>query len=103
MAKWIKAYEEKDFSGQVKLFVHEGRCIALFKLGDGIYAIDDECSYAQASLSEGTVDDDQIECPQHGAWFDIRSGKNLSFPAVTPVRVYLVKVEDGTIYLSLEN
>jgi nitrite reductase/ring-hydroxylating ferredoxin subunit len=48
MAKWIKAYEEKDFSGQVKLFVHEGRCIALFKLGDGIYAIDDECSYAQA-------------------------------------------------------
>lgn len=102
MSSWSKAMAENEFTDKVKLVVLEGRRIALFKLEDGIFAIDDECSHANASLSEGEIYNHHVECSQHGARFDIRTGKNLSFPAVTPVRSYPVKVEHGIVYVQLD-
>ncbi|MCK6619070.1 MAG: non-heme iron oxygenase ferredoxin subunit [Calditrichaceae bacterium] len=103
MAKWIEALNEADFSGSVKVVEYDYVPIAIFKLGDHYYAIDDTCSHDEASLSEGEiVEECQIECPMHGARFDIKTGKNLSFPAVVPVKSYPVKVENGVIYLELE-
>jgi len=103
MAKWIEALNEADFSGSVKVVEYDYVPIAIFKLGDHYYAIDDTCSHDEASLSEGEiVEECQIECPMHGARFDIKTGKNLSFPAVVPVKSYPVKVENGVIYLEVE-
>ena len=101
MATWIQVGEEKLFLAPVKVIFHQGRRIAIFRIPQGIYAIDDCCSHAEASLAEGDVFDHQVECPSHGARFDLCTGKNLSFPAVTPVRSYPVKVENGIIYLEV--
>ena len=103
MAKWIDVIPESDFPGDRTVVEYDGELIAIFKLDDGYYAINDECSHAEASLSEGEiVEDCKIECPMHGALFDIRSGKNVGFPAVIPVKSYPVKVEKGMIMVGVD-
>lgn len=75
--------------------------VALFNLDGQIYAIDDVCSHAEAYLSEGRVDGDQVICPLHGARFRIKTGEALTLPAVTPVDTYEVKVEGDEVYVKL--
>ena len=103
MSQWVKVGHEDSFKDDVQLFEHGGKSIAIFHLEDGYYAIEDTCSHEEASLSEGEIEDGQIECPLHGAMFDIRSGKNVTLPAVLPVKSYPVKIEDGEIYVEVED
>ena len=67
------------------------------------YAVDDECSHEDYSLSEGEVwaEECQIECPRHGSTFDLVTGAPCSLPATQPVAVYEVEVEDGTVAVVL--
>jgi 3-phenylpropionate/trans-cinnamate dioxygenase ferredoxin subunit len=92
--------------GEVRHFVVESIEIALANLGDGVFlAVDDICSHAEASLSEGEVDvdDETIECPRHGSTFDLRTGRPRTLPATLPVVTYPVKVEGDTILIELED
>lgn len=73
--------------------------VAVFRIGDDVYAIGDRCSHAEASLAEGEVFDHEVECPRHGSEFDLRTGEPQSLPATRPVPVYEVKIEDGTVFL----
>ncbi len=77
------------------------RRIALFRVGEEVFALADTCSHAEASLSEGEVFDDVVECPLHGAAFDLRTGEVLTLPATKPVAAYTVEVEDGEVNLLL--
>ena len=85
----------------VRVSIGEHR-IAVFRVGDQVYAIGDRCSHAEASLSEGELWDTSVECPRHGSEFDLKTGEALSLPATKPVPVYDVSVEEGTVYLELE-
>ncbi|NMP21182.1 non-heme iron oxygenase ferredoxin subunit [Sulfobacillus sp. DSM 109850] len=76
--------------------------VAVFRVENEFYAIDDLCSHAEASLSEGEQFGYIVECPRHGGRFDIRTGKAKHFPAFSPVRTFPVKVEDGSIYIDVE-
>ena len=75
--------------------------IALCKIGETIHAIDDICTHEFASLSEGFVEGDTIECPLHQAMFHIPTGKVLEGPAEEDVRTYPVKVVDGRIHVKV--
>lgn len=75
--------------------------VAVFRVGDDVLAIGDRCSHAEASLSEGEVFDDAVECPRHGSEFDLRTGRPSSLPATKPVPVYVAKVVDGDVFLEL--
>lgn len=86
----------------VRVTVGEHR-IAMFRIDDEVYAIGDRCSHAEASLAEGEVWDHSIECPRHGSEFDLRTGEPGALPATVPVPVYEVSVEDGTVYVELED
>ncbi len=77
--------------------------IALFRIGDTVYALGDRCSHAEASLAEGEVFDHEVECPRHGSGFDLRTGEPATLPATQPVPVYRVEVEDGVVYVSLDD
>jgi len=103
MSRWVKVCDEDNFEGDVQLLEHNGNPIAIFHLEDGYYAIDNTCSHEEASLSEGEIENGKIECPLHGAIFDIRTGKNLLLPAVLPVKAYPVKIENGAIYVEIED
>ena len=76
--------------------------IAMFRIGDEVFAVGDRCSHAEASLAEGEVFDYEVECPRHGSAFDLRTGKPLALPATKPVPTYEVAIEDGVVYLLWE-
>lgn len=92
--------------GEARRFVADRIEVAIANLGDGVFlAVDDVCSHAEASLSEGEidVDDETIECPRHGSTFDLRSGKPRSLPATAPVLTFRVKVEGDILLIELED
>lgn len=75
--------------------------VALVRTRGEVYALNDICSHAEVSLSEGEVYDATIECWLHGSCFDLRTGKPTNPPATRPVATYRVTVEDGDVYVSL--
>ena len=81
--------------------VVEGKEIALINRGGELFALDDICTHAYASMSDGYIEGDCIECPLHGAQFDIKSGKAVTPPATEDLASYGVKVEDGDVYIGL--
>jgi 3-phenylpropionate/trans-cinnamate dioxygenase ferredoxin component len=79
-----------------------GKLVAIVRDSAGeIHAIDDTCSHANVSLSEGDVEDTAIECWLHGSRFDLRSGKPIGLPATTPIAVYPVKIDGGDVFVSV--
>lgn len=79
-----------------------GHRLALFRLGESVFALADRCSHAEASLAEGDVFDDEVECPRHGATFDLRTGEARTLPATKPQQNYEVRIADGDVYLALQ-
>ncbi len=83
--------------GAVKADVY-GQLLALVRTQSGdIFAIDDTCSHANVSLSEGEVSDCQIECWLHGSRFDLATGMPTGLPATEPVATFPVTIEDGDV------
>ena len=69
---------------------------------DGVLsALEDRCSHANVRLSGGELIGGELECPAHGARFDVSTGKALCLPAVGPVRTFPVRTEAGKIILTL--
>jgi 3-phenylpropionate/trans-cinnamate dioxygenase ferredoxin component len=90
-------------SGKVKVVVADGRRIALCNYDGAIYAIDDVCTHDRGPLGQGELIGREIECPRHGARFDVTTGVVTRLPAVRPVRTYPVSVSDGRISVDVSS
>lgn len=88
-------------NGTRKLIEVDGQPIAVFNIAGEYYAIADICSHDDGPVAEGDLHDHEIECPRHGARFDVRTGKVLSFPAIVDIPAYPVKVDGDTILVGL--
>ncbi|YAL81891.1 non-heme iron oxygenase ferredoxin subunit [Dermacoccaceae bacterium W4C1] len=78
-----------------------GRTLAIVRTEDGVvHAVDDTCSHAAVSLSEGEVDGCEIECWLHGSAFDLTTGKPSALPATKPIGVYPVRIEGDQVFIS---
>ncbi len=75
--------------------------VAVFRIGDEVHAIADRCSHAEASLAEGEVFDGEVECPRHGAAFDIATGAALTLPATKPVATFATEVVEGEVFVTI--
>jgi 3-phenylpropionate/trans-cinnamate dioxygenase ferredoxin subunit len=84
-------------AGTVKVVEAAGVRIALCNFDGTIYAIDDECTHDRGSLDQGELIGREIECPRHGARFDVTTGRATRLPAIRPVRSFTVTVSDGSI------
>ena len=73
--------------------------ILLANVEGNVHAIDDICSHAYASLSEGDLNGQEVECPLHGGTFDLVSGEAIVPPADESVKVYQLRVEGDDILL----
>lgn len=93
--------------GAREVFDIKGHWIAIFNVGDRYYAIEDICSHDEGTLSEDEdgnpvpLDGYEIECPRHGARFDIRNGEVKSPPAMVDIPFYEVRVRDGNLELAI--
>ena len=96
----VAAVSDVPVGGTLRVPVGE-KWLSLYNVDGEIFATADECSHAVASLAQGCLTGHVIECPRHGATFDVRTGKNLTFPAVAPVKHYEVRVEDGSIWVAV--
>ncbi|MHB8718799.1 MAG: non-heme iron oxygenase ferredoxin subunit [Candidatus Dormibacteria bacterium] len=104
MSQWIELGSTDDVPpGHAARAEIDETPIALFNVDGEFFCLDDTCSHAQASLSDGDLDVRRcaIECPLHGSAFDLRTGQPLSLPAVEPVRIHAVDTSDGRIRVRL--
>jgi 3-phenylpropionate/trans-cinnamate dioxygenase ferredoxin subunit len=83
--------------GEVRVFQVNGRSIALANLDGTFYAVDNLCTHDNGPLGEGTLWNGTIECPRHGARFDVKTGAVKALPAVRPVRAYPVQVDGDEV------
>jgi nitrite reductase/ring-hydroxylating ferredoxin subunit len=84
-----------------RMIVQIGRVwVAIFNVDGQFYAIQDVCTHDGGPLAEGPLIGCEIECPRHGARFDLRDGHVTAPPALVPVPVYDVRVLDGQIQVA---
>ncbi len=103
MPRYVTVAQTADIPpGEREVVDVEGYYIAVFNVGGTYYAIEDVCTHDGGPLAEGDLYDYEIECPRHGARFDIRTGKVLSMPAVIDVQWFSVRVEGDDIQIGFE-
>jgi NAD(P)H-dependent nitrite reductase small subunit len=76
----------------------DGTDVALFRRGDEVFAIGNECPHQGGSLCDGAVEGDIVICPLHGWEFDLRSGACMTVPGESVPR-FAVTVQDGAVHL----
>lgn len=102
MAEWVRIAALRDLPEGRGVRAEIGaNVVAVFRLGDDVYALGDRCSHAEASLAEGEIFDHSVECPRHGSEFDLETGRPQSLPATAPVPVYETTVEDGDVLVKV--
>jgi 3-phenylpropionate/trans-cinnamate dioxygenase ferredoxin subunit len=98
MQGWERVAANEDLVTTMTVTV-DGSPVALFRSPDGVFALDDICSHEYSRLSEGEVWDGEVYCQKHGSRFDLRTGAVTGLPATLPVRPWLVKLEDGALWV----
>jgi 3-phenylpropionate/trans-cinnamate dioxygenase ferredoxin subunit len=88
--------------GSVRVFQVNGRSIALANLDGTFYAVDNLCTHDNGPLGEGTLWNGTIECPRHGARFDVQTGAVKALPAVKAVRTYPVRLDGDEVSVDLD-
>ncbi len=86
--------------GKVKVVRVGDAPVGVTKVEGEFFAFADVCTHDDGPVAEGELDEYIIECPRHGAKFDIRTGKVRQLPAVVPIPVYDVKVQDEEVLVS---
>lgn len=100
--EWQRVASTSDVTEDEPLAVRVGEHpIALYRVDGTFYATHDICTHEFASLSEGFVEGDAIECPLHAGKFHIPTGKALAAPVTEDLRTYDVKIVDDKIYVAV--
>lgn len=101
--RFVAVAAEGDLAaGGVKVVSVEGRSLCVGRCDDGSWgAIDNVCTHDGGALGEGELEGCEVECPRHGARFDLKTGEAKTLPAIFPVNAYPVRVVDGRIEVDL--
>ena len=100
MAEFVRVASVDEIpEGERRWFDFEEETLVVFNVGGKFYAIADVCTHDGGPLGDGDLDGYAVECPRHGARFDIRDGDVLSLPAVVPVPCYRTRVEGNDLYV----
>ena len=75
--------------------------LAVYNLNDKFFITDDTCTHGRASLAEGVIEAETIECPLHGGCFSILTGDPVAFPATVPIRTYPAHIIGDQIFVEL--
>lgn len=97
MAEYSVAKVDDVPPGRAKVFQAGEHQIVLCNVAGQFYAIQDRCTHDDGPLGDGELWDEIIECPRHGAQFNVKTGEVVALPAVLPIATYPVKVEGNDI------
>jgi nitrite reductase/ring-hydroxylating ferredoxin subunit len=91
---------ESEYPKRVEVGTHE---IALYLIGEAVYATSDVCSHAYARLSDGHVEGFEVVCPLHGGSFDVRTGQVASEPCTEPIMVFDCRLEGDAVLVKVDS
>ena len=96
---WIRVCAQSELlPGEFKIAWDGDTAIAVFNIDGELYAVEDVCTHDGGELAGGEIHGFEVECPRHGARFDLRTGAAMCPPAYEPIAKFLVKVENDAIY-----
>jgi 3-phenylpropionate/trans-cinnamate dioxygenase ferredoxin component len=99
---WLFAAKKDEVApGSAHMVEVAGHAVAICNTGDGVYTIDNKCTHDNGPLGQGKLDGKAIECPRHGARFDVTTGRVLALPAVRPVKSYPTRVSGEAIEVEI--
>jgi nitrite reductase/ring-hydroxylating ferredoxin subunit len=103
MAEHFVTVAKKGFlePGELMYVEVDDEPVCLINLNGELHAINDTCTHEDASLSDGTIDGNDIECPLHGGVFNILTGDPVAFPVVVPIEKYAVRVVGDEVQVSV--
>jgi 3-phenylpropionate/trans-cinnamate dioxygenase ferredoxin subunit len=97
---WTKVATVDDVApGEVVGVKVDGEPVVLANVDGDLLAASDVCTHEYVLLHDGWLDDELIECPEHGSQFDLRTGKARGLPATQPLPLYEVRVEGDDVFL----
>lgn len=102
MTEWQAGNVSNIPPGRVGVFFVGDREIAVCNVDGEFFAIDNICTHDGGSLDQGELEGNEIECPRHGARFDVTTGAAIQLPAFEPVESYPVRIEGDTIVVEVE-
>ncbi len=88
--------------GTAKIYEFEDISLAVCNVNGDFFAIENVCTHDEGPLGEGKLSGCEIECPRHGARFDVKTGAVKRMPAYGPVQTFPVTVENDKIYVNIE-
>lgn len=98
--RWTRVANVSDVPEEGTLLIDlRGEPVCLYNVGGEIYATHDTCTHGQASLADGFIEGEEIECPLHQGRFRIATGKAVAAPCTEDLRTYPVKIHDGAVLL----
>lgn len=101
MENWVKVATLSDLKSDCGYAVEvQGTAIALVQVDGQVYAVNDTCTHADASLCDGMLDGEELECPLHFARFNVKTGAVTAPPATCPLKTYQVRVVDQDIEIN---
>jgi 3-phenylpropionate/trans-cinnamate dioxygenase ferredoxin component len=104
MTTWQAVAKASDIPPErVAVFQVGDHEVAVCNVNGNFYAIDDLCTHDGGSLDQGQLEGDEIECPRHGARFNVMSGEAVQLPAFEAVDTHAVRVEGDTIHVEVEH
>jgi len=95
----VGAVAEFAAADRKTFYTPDGLEIGVYRVADAYYAVSNTCPHAEASMVAGLVEDHEIECPLHGARFDLRTGAVIRPPATRGLKTYEVKVEGDRVWV----
>ena len=99
---WVGVAKTSEIPvGQLKPVRVQGKSLLICHAAEGFFAVDDTCTHDDGPLADGWLEGDAIECPRHGARFDVTSGKVLCLPAAVPIHSYPVLVEGDEVKVEI--
>lgn len=99
MSGWIRVGGQSELlPGEFKVVWDHDVAIAVFNVDGELYAVEDVCTHDGGELAGGEIHGHEVECPRHGARFDLRTGAALCPPAHEPIAKFPVRIEDGVVY-----
>jgi 3-phenylpropionate/trans-cinnamate dioxygenase ferredoxin subunit len=94
------AAAEEIADGDVRTFVVGSDSVALTRVEGAMFAVQNRCSHDDGPLGEGCLEGFAVQCPRHGARFDVRDGSVLAGPAVAAIGTFEVREADGRVQVS---
>ncbi len=100
---FVKAAKVSDIPpGRIRVIELEEEDVAVCNVDGEIYAVANVCTHDGGPLGDGYLLGDEIECPRHGARFNVRTGEVKTLPAIVPIPTFEVKIEGDEIWVDVE-